>query len=274
MVLMGWHRLHLGLIATSIALSACGRLDFESHQRDSGQGPGYDGGVLVDASRHDGGNDPGVEDAGPPVADAAEGSIDSAAGPVDAGRPPRDGGRDAGPPAFDGGSDAGPPPATNWAFSDDGSNIVSFQGGIYEVSSGSYGSPNNWPRAVDGDPTTTWYVCTNGWMGCIQSVMVIDLGANCLVQTLAHEVSWDGRAQYGTAATIEMAMSPDGSAWTVVDTRSVGQNDRQAIDLSASGISGRYLRFRWTGAVGSTVSPPWNGWGNVREIEAWCISAL
>ena len=272
----------LALVAVLLA-SACGRLRFESHERDGVQmapdadSHPRDGGIgsvidgdaaTADASNVVDGGEAADGDAAAPR-DAGSGTMGSDSGPstTDSGAA-TDAGRDAGPPMID----AGPPEPTNWAFSDDGSNVLRHEGDIYTVSSGAYGSPNSWVGAVDGTIAASWYVCTNGWNACIRTIAEIDLGTDCDLQRLFYQVTWDGRAEYGSGATIEMSVSPDRAAWSVVDTRTVAREEATSIDVSGMGASGRYLRLAWIGAVGSTTSPSWNGWGHVREIEAWCLA--
>jgi len=144
------------------------------------------------------------------------------------------------------------------------------EGDIYEVSAGEFGVPNDWVSAVDGDPDTGWYVCTNGWMDCLQTVMEIDLGEPCQAVEIGYSLSWDSRPEYGTAAVVEIALSSGGTEWDVIDERAVERDSVTTIDLSSTEIQGRYLRFLWSGAVDSPDND-WNGWGNVYGIEAWCV---
>jgi len=185
---------------------------------------------------------------------------------------PLDGGNE--PILFDAGMTEPPDPGLfNAALSEDGSNILLFEGGIYEASAGTYGTANDWPSAVDGDLGTGWYVCTNGWMDCPQTVIEIDLGLDCAAHEISYRLGWDGRAQYGSGATAVVAVSDDRALWRDVDVGQAERSSDYVIDLRDRLVSGRYLRLVWTGAVGADAND-WNGWGNLLELQVWCEAQI
>jgi len=143
-------------------------------------------------------------------------------------------------------------------------------GGVSQVSNNLYWPGNTAVNAIDGNPETFWRVCTNGWGGCTQTQLILDLGRKCQPSRIDYQISWDQKPQFAGQAVVQFDWSDDESltTWSSAQQQTLSASGVPATLDTQGASGGRYLRLTWLDALDSPTH--WNGWGSLYELSVTC----